>query len=746
MTQSNEHGSGTAQPVRYRIASPAKVQRRMLIIAQEREGGSALQSLLACGDLCMVPSEPLSLTLGFLADPSMNVKCVFDSRSHETAKYVCIRVTPEQLFKHRLSLAHLCEVAVVDTLVIVNRSSVIDSLVSKKLDSEGHLVLSDRKKMNVKDDEVESFLQQTLVEWDYVAQTMPADAHVYGKGLQGLHQMIAEHSPHHVKRWDGKETQVLFVEYEDIEGGACPIVNDIWKVLGCATGADDEGGAQHPQSPLSTLPIEEKIENIAEVSHEHKNLAISVRNILQYRKEEAKPDARSTENRSDFSPPDSLGMDTTDDSVPHSRSSSGGEPAGDRPTSLSTLKRVATSDKKSLMCLSHRVHPPAENALSAGEESPHKVIRVPEKDDAADSTSSALNGRWRMLGMIAMNVFLFHCLEAFLKEKIFHVEGFVYVEALTVMQSLIVGSVALMDCGRVNAPSTTRRDFTKGNKSQRSCIAQLLANRSECPFWVYALLGGLIATSQYMTNKSILHLNYVTQVVFKSSKLLWVMAARVMLLKGKKKPSATEWFGGVLIVVGLTSMSLDGKSGGKHGAKAIANVTASIAPVALGAVPEADWFAQWGERSKGLACIALALVCDASIFVVEEALAFGKYHASKQEVILFMQVLAIFPSTCFFILGGRMGASIDFVVHNPMFLALVLLCYVCSYLGTKSILHLVEAFDGTVAALVTSMRKIATIVFSFILFPKPLSLHFLFGAVMILAGANASIVRRWRKD
>jgi hypothetical protein len=59
---------------------------------------------------------------------------------------------------------------------------------------------------------------------------------------------------------------------------------------------------------------------------------------------------------------------------------------------------------------------------------------------------------------------------------------------------------------------------------------------------------------------------------------------------------------------------------------------------------------------------------------------------------------------------------------------------VLSYFGTTVVLTLVKEFGSVVCVMVTSSRKMVTVVFSFILFPKPFSwMHFVSGTIFFAA-------------
>ena len=667
-------------------------------------------------DVHVVASEPLSAkAIGGTPAALEKLRNSYEIAEKTAAKpFSFVTVTPEQLRESRLPLHVVCESVAVSNLVVVNRSSVIDSLVSQKLGAHH------AQETTLCDTEIEEYLAKTLTDWDYVAQTLPVGATFEGKAGG-----IATTQNHALL----DNCDITFIEFDDLVTDPTTVLQFVATALSFSM----TGVSEHIEEELvkrkERVTLGRRVSNMGELSQENLELSISVKNILLYRAESSEEDQSSV----------SILMSDTD-------AGSASDASGDKameavaPLSpvhspeayISALRSVATSYDYSNASSIKRRHPMHESTASYGAATfnnkfisrsekvdRHVAVPSPSLDEAKANkytSEKSVNASYKLLGYFAMNVFFFHCLEAFLKEKIFHVPGFSHVELLTVMQSVIVGSLALLDCGRMQSKEMKDREESK------SFLQSILSNKSETPLWVYLLLGSLIATSQYMTNKSILYLDYVTQVVFKSSKLLWVMAARVFFLKSKKKPSLVEWGGGVMIVAGLLTLSANTLDSSKHKAKPGASDNMKL---------------------QGLFCIVLALFCDAGVFIVEEALAFGKYHASKQEVILFMQVMAVIPSTFFLMGSGKVWASLEFVTSNPILLGLVLACYACSYMGTRSILALVEAFDGTVAALVTSVRKIATIILSFILFPKPLTLHYAIGAVLIIVGANTSIVKKF---
>ena len=330
---------------------------------------------------------------------------------------------------------------------------------------------------------------------------------------------------------------------------------------------------------------------------------------------------------------------------------------------------------------------------------------------AATAAPAATPRRGGIFALLVAALFLFPCLEAVFKEEIFYLEGFTHVEGLTVLQSGLVAAAAVFD--------------VLWTREAGSGFGLWGGRRSGTPLWVYVVLGTLTALTQDLTHRGILHLDYATHIAMKSSKLLWVMAGRVLFLRQKQRPSAAEWVGSIVIVVGLVVMTADEAS-----------------PEVVGAATAGAGATVERSRRMGLVCITLSLLCDAAILIVEEGIVFGRHRAPTQEVILYVQVLAVVPSLLLLVGNGGMPEFVSFAAASPRFLLLSTGCGVCGYVGTKSVLSLVESFGGTVAALVTSLRKVVTIVLSFIFFPKVLTFQYATGAALILFGANASSLKR----
>ena len=143
------------------------------------------------------------------------------------------------------------------------------------------------------------------------------------------------------------------------------------------------------------------------------------------------------------------------------------------------------------------------------------------------SSSAASTSR---LARLALLVLVFHVGNSILQEAVFHLPNFNATILMGCLQAVCVCGLACLE-------------FSRQGLSRRA------------PLIVYAGLSVFAATSTILTNEASRRVNYPTQVIFKSSKLLFVMALRAVAMKGKLRTSSAEIVSAVSIVVGLIAFT-----------------------------------------------------------------------------------------------------------------------------------------------------------------------------------------------
>src|SRR5690606_16269002 len=84
-----------------------------------------------------------------------------------------------------------------------------------------------------------------------------------------------------------------------------------------------------------------------------------------------------------------------------------------------------------------------------------------------------------------------------------------------------------------------------------------------------------------------------------------------------------------------------------------------------------------------------------------------------------------------FTFTGDLPAALSYALANTQALFLMLIYTVIAYVAITYHMALVQEFGGIVTVLVGNSRKAMTIVLSFLLFPKPMSVLYLGGGVLV---------------
>ena len=315
--------------------------------------------------------------------------------------------------------------------------------------------------------------------------------------------------------------------------------------------------------------------------------------------------------------------------------------------------------------------------------------------------STLISDKGALLKLGAASIF-FYCLAALLQEKVFNLPEFNHEYLLTFMQSIITVILALLDLRRT------------GSHPGNTVSLNTIFNGRKCPIAVYVLLAVLMSVGSLCTNRASKLLDYTTQVVFKSSKLPWIMLWRVVFLSWKRKPSLVEWVCASILSAGLAIFVIGG--------------TFNF---------QSETFTS--DKWSGLFSIYIALCCDATLYTIQEGVVFAVYSADKHELILFMSALTVPASFLLLLHSGSLSTSWLYLQMEWRFPTLICAYAACNYMGTKYLLQIILEFDSNMAVLTTSLRKAATIVLSYAFFPKSVSGWHVVGILMIAGGTYGNI-------
>lgn len=105
--------------------------------------------------------------------------------------------------------------------------------------------------------------------------------------------------------------------------------------------------------------------------------------------------------------------------------------------------------------------------------------------------------------------------------------------------------------------------------------------------------------------------------------------------------------------------------------------------------------------------------------------------SSRIEVTFFTNILCLSAMTAAFTVTGDLPAAFTYAFANHHALLLMVVYTFLAYVAITFHMALVKEFGGIVTVLVGNSRKAMTIVLSFLLFPKPMSVLYIGGGVLV---------------
>tara|TARA_A100001035_G_C27750734_1_gene486326 strand:+ start:101 stop:1279 length:1179 start_codon:yes stop_codon:yes gene_type:complete len=229
-----------------------------------------------------------------------------------------------------------------------------------------------------------------------------------------------------------------------------------------------------------------------------------------------------------------------------------------------------------------------------------------------------------------------------------------------------------------------------------------LTNDSRKGSWKnYGILSVYTYGGMALTNYALSYLNYATRIVFKSAKIIPVMAFSVLIVG--KKYNWKEWLSAAILVAGIVLFTLGDVAS-----------SPAFAPI-------------------GVALIAGALCVDAICANFEEKNFFRcETPSTTQEVLCYASMIGTVYGLIPLIASGGLGPAIAHSMQYTQVVPMIMGFSVMGYSSVSFILSLIKYFGATEAEIVKSLRKVLSIVISFILFPKELNWKYIAGFAAVV--------------
>ncbi|KAG7177078.1 Adenosine 3'-phospho 5'-phosphosulfate transporter 2-like [Homarus americanus] len=287
--------------------------------------------------------------------------------------------------------------------------------------------------------------------------------------------------------------------------------------------------------------------------------------------------------------------------------------------------------------------------------------------------------------LLSLAVFIFYLIYGYILELIFTLDGMrPHGWFLTLVQFAFYTLFALLEI------------FISGCSINR-----------KIPLKTYVIIAILTVGTMGFSNSSVGYLNYPTQVIFKSCKLIPVMIGSMLIL-GKRYSFAE--------VVACLCMS-------------------------LGLI----WFTLADTTVQPNFSIT-ALLCDAVIGNVQEG-AIKKHKEDTTHVVLYSYSIGFFLIFIGLILTDQLIPAVSFASQFPWEVyGRAVLLSAAGFCGVQVVLTLVTFYGALVAVTVTTFRKAITICLSFILFSKPFTIQYVWGGLLVIAGIYLNMFGKKNKS
>ncbi|KAJ8608984.1 hypothetical protein CTAYLR_008974 [Chrysophaeum taylorii] len=302
--------------------------------------------------------------------------------------------------------------------------------------------------------------------------------------------------------------------------------------------------------------------------------------------------------------------------------------------------------------------------------------------------------------LCVLGLFAFYVLHDALQERAFRTEGFRFGWWMTLNELVVVSLLAFV-FEWAPAPVLKENQAVYAQQVRRLIV-----------FLAFAL-----TVSQGAGSASLAFVNFPLKVAFKSSKLLPTMIFGV-LLTGKRY-GGLDYLAAALLAIGLAGLSFaDARSAGD--------------PKLL------------HDLAFGCFLLALAVCSDALVPNLQERL-LKQLQYPVGRMVVASNVASVIFVFIYIVLTGELGAAVEWTADHPAGAAFILLQALSSYAGLRCYLKVVKNLSGVAGVVVTTFRKVLTIILSFLAFAKPFSLAHLHAFAFLGLGIAVATYSKYHR-
>ncbi|KAL9657803.1 hypothetical protein ABK040_013141 [Willaertia magna] len=220
-------------------------------------------------------------------------------------------------------------------------------------------------------------------------------------------------------------------------------------------------------------------------------------------------------------------------------------------------------------------------------------------------------------------------------------------------------------------------------------------------FKYYFILAFTMVLGMGLSNEAMNYLNFPTKILFKSSKLLITMFIGVVMLKHYYK--FLDYLASIFLIIGLYTL---------YNANQIVSIELNMTGVIL---------------------ICFSLFFDSISSNLQEKL-LREMNRKENELIYYSYLIGSIFLLIICILFNQFIPAILFCYQNlNVTILIILYCFIC-YIGAFFIHKMIKLFGVLICLTTTCLRKVLSILLSYLLFPKPLVFNHILAIILIFSG------------
>ncbi|CAG0923329.1 unnamed protein product [Notodromas monacha] len=230
-----------------------------------------------------------------------------------------------------------------------------------------------------------------------------------------------------------------------------------------------------------------------------------------------------------------------------------------------------------------------------------------------------------------------------------------------------------------------------------------------------ALLGAISMTSSGFSAYSLKYVNYPTNIMVKSCKLLPVMIGSAIMLKIKYQCSDVTSC--LLMCFGVAAFVLAGK-----------DITPNFSFL-------------------GITALVISVSADGLLGNMQKKLFQNTPQSSAEELTAGTTMFGAAINLTLLFFSGNLWSSVMKVQEKgPLTWMLLVAQATFGYINTTVVLILVEEFDPLTAMSMATLKRVVAIIGSFIFFSKAFSYQYLWSGVLVLLGLYGIVFSKLRRD